>query len=65
MVIEAGDRALDEGEEALDRIVGNLAKMDDQANTVMLELDRQINKLDKVYDDLNDTETTLKRYRYC
>jgi hypothetical protein len=29
--------------------------MDEQANTIMIELDRQINKLDQVYDELNDT----------
>lgn len=28
----------------------------------MTELDRQINQLDNIYEELNDTETTLKRY---
>jgi hypothetical protein len=36
--------------------------MDEQADAVNLELDRQINQLDKIYDDLKDTDTTLKRY---
>lgn len=44
------------------RILGNVNVMDEQANTIMIELDRQINKLDQIYDELNDTETTLKRY---
>ncbi len=36
--------------------------MDEQADAINIELDRQINQLDKIYDDLKDTETTLKRY---
>ena len=38
--------------------------MDEQANVIMTELDRQINKLDAIYDTMCDTETTLKRYIY-
>jgi len=35
--------------------------MDEQANDILTELDRQINKLDQIYDEMNDTETTLAR----
>ncbi len=36
--------------------------MDEQADSINVELNRQIEQLDKVYDNLKDTETTLKRY---
>lgn len=39
----------------------NLVNMDMQADVIMTELDRQIEKLDQIYEELNDTETTLKR----
>ena len=61
MVIEEGNRGQKESEEALVRIQGQIHKMDEQANDILLELDRQINKLDLIYDEMNDTETTLKR----
>jgi hypothetical protein len=35
--------------------------MDEQADVIVTEMDRQIKKLDEVYDELCDTETTLKR----
>ena len=35
--------------------------MDEQADTINVELNRQIEQLDKIYDNLKDTETTLKR----
>ena len=35
--------------------------MDEQANEIMTELDRQIKKLDSIYDTMCDTETTLAR----
>ena len=41
--------------------MGNVHKMDEQANEILTELDRQINVLDQIYDEMNDTETTLKR----
>jgi peptidoglycan hydrolase CwlO-like protein len=61
MMIEEGDRAQKEGAEALGRIEKNIIVMDEQANVIMTELDRQIEKLDQIYEELNDTETTLKR----
>lgn len=39
--------------------------MDEQADSINVELNRQIEQLDKVYDNLKDTETTLKRYLFC
>ena len=48
--------------QALNRIIKNIHVMDEQADAINIELDRQINQLDKIYDDLKDTETTLKRY---
>lgn len=35
--------------------------MDAQADTINAELDRQINQLDAMYDQMQDTSTTLKR----
>ncbi len=31
------------------------------ADNINVELDRQINQLDKIYGDMKDTDTTLKR----
>lgn len=59
-----GDQGQKDIEDALGRIDRNVVQMDEQADTLILELDRQIQKLDKIYDDLNDTETTLKRYNW-
>ena len=61
-VINEGNRAQKESEDALVRIQKNIHEMDEKANVVMTEMDRQINKLDEIYDQMNDTETTLKRY---
>lgn len=36
-------------------------EMDAIADTINTELDRQINQLDSIYDNMKDTETTLKR----
>ena len=36
--------------------------MDERADLIVTELDRQIKKLDQIYEELNDTESTLKRY---
>ncbi len=38
--------------------------MDEDADLIVTELDRQIKKLDEIYDELSDTQTTLKRYVY-
>ncbi len=35
--------------------------MDAMADTINVELDRQINQLDLIYDNMKDTQTTLKR----
>ena len=35
--------------------------MDEIADKINTELDRQINQLDSIYDNMKDTETTLKR----
>ena len=47
--------------EALKRIQKNVYVMDEQANDINIELDRQIDKLDLIYDELKDTDTTLNR----
>ncbi len=39
----------------------NVYEMDEMANTINKELDRQINQLDTIYDNIKDTQTTLKR----
>lgn len=50
MVIQAGDRAQQDGIDALGRIQKNIIGMDQQADAALTELDRQINKLDQIYD---------------
>jgi|688.fasta_scaffold417094_2 hypothetical protein len=35
--------------------MGNVGKMDEQADLIVTELDRQIKKLDEIYDELSDT----------
>jgi peptidoglycan hydrolase CwlO-like protein len=62
IVVEAGDKAQKESEDALKRIQQHIGTMDGQADEILVELDRQISKLDQIYDEMNDTETTLKRY---
>lgn len=42
-------------------IVKDVEGMKNTADNINIELDRQINQLDKIYDDMKDTETTLKR----
>jgi hypothetical protein len=60
-LIQEGDRVQKEGVAILDNIVRHIVVMDDKANLIAVELDRQINKLDQIYDEMNETETTLKR----
>lgn len=36
--------------------------MDNMADNINVELDRQIEQLDSIYDNMKDTKTTLKRY---
>ena len=55
MVIEEGNRAQQEGVDALGRIQKNIGAMDKQADDILTEMDRQIQKLDQIYDELNDT----------
>jgi hypothetical protein len=52
---------LDEGIGKMKNIVKDVNGMHDIADNINVELDRQINQLDKIYDDMKDTETTLKR----
>jgi prefoldin subunit 5 len=56
-----GYQAQKESEEALNRIRKNVYQMDEQADIIVTEMDRQIKKLDEIYEELSDTETTLKR----
>jgi hypothetical protein len=55
MVIAEGNRAQQEGLDALTRIQRNIGVMDNQADAILTEMDRQIQKLDLIYDELNDT----------
>jgi hypothetical protein len=61
VVIEMGYQAQKESDEALNRIRKNVYQMDEQADIIVTEMDRQIKKLDEIYEELSDTETTLKR----
>lgn len=60
-MINLGHETQQQGKDALKRILQNIHAMDQQADTINVELNRQIEQLDKVYDNLKDTETTLKR----
>jgi prefoldin subunit 5 len=55
VVIDEGHRAQKESEEALKRIERNVVDLDKRADDVLTELDRQIKKLDEVYDELSDS----------
>ena len=61
MVIQKGHEVQKESKDAVDRIRRNVYHMEDQAKEINTELDRQINQLDSIYDNMKDTETTLKR----
>ena len=61
VVIQKGHEAQKESKDAVNRIKANVYKMEEQANEIGIELDRQINQLDHIYDDMKTTETTLKR----
>ena len=39
----------------LKNVLKDVHGMDEKANLIGVEMDRQINQLDKVYNDLNDT----------
>ena len=60
-MIQLGHKTQEEGQDALKRILKNIHLMDEQADTINVELNRQIEQLDKIYDNLKDTESTLKR----
>ena len=54
-MIQRGHRIQEEGMEGLKRIVRNVHEMDAMADTINVELDRQINQLDSIYDNMKDT----------
>lgn len=60
-MIQRGHKLQEEGMQGLDRVRKNVYEMDAMADTINTELDRQINQLDSIYDNMKDTETTLKR----
>ena len=54
-MIQLGHKTQEEGQDALKRILKNIHVMDEQADTINVELNRQIEQLDKIYDNLKDT----------
>ena len=54
-MVEEGERGLREGEAGLDRILGKVHEMDAIGDNILTEMDRQINELDKIYDEMSDT----------
>lgn len=60
-MIQKGHRLQEEGLQGLQNARKNMYEMDAIADTINTELDRQINQLDSIYDNMKDTETTLKR----
>lgn len=63
-MIQMGRDMQGEGTEGLKRIEKNVLLMDEMADNINVELDRQIEQLDSIYDDMKDTNTTLKRYEF-
>ena len=61
VMFRKGDQVQKESEEALVRIQRKVNHMDEQGVLVLGELDRQINKMDEIYEKMNDTESTLER----
>lgn len=51
-VIQKGHEVQKDSKDALNRIKGNVYKMEEQANQIGIELDRQINQLDGIYDNM-------------
>ena len=49
-VVEAGNRGQKESKDAAKRIIGQIYEMDNNADLIVSELDRQIKKLDETYD---------------
>ena len=60
-LIQKGHDIQEEGLQGLNRVLKNVHVMKDQANTINVELDRQINQLDSIYDNMKDMDTTMKR----
>jgi SNARE protein len=60
-LIQLGKETQKQGMDALDRIEKDINEMDQIGVEVQLELNKQIEQLDRIYDTVKDTETTLKR----
>lgn len=60
-LIQLGKNTQQQGIEALDRAARDIKEMDIIGVEVQMELNKQIEQLDRIYDTVKDTETTLKR----
>lgn len=60
-MIQIGKETQKKGLDALDNIQGMVTKGNEIANSVLVELDRQIESLDRDYNTLKDTQSVIKR----
>jgi uncharacterized protein (UPF0212 family) len=60
-MIQRGHRVQESSHQAAVHTAVMVREMDERADAINVELDRQINMLDSIYDNMKDTETTLKR----
>lgn len=54
-MIQRGHRLQEEAHQGVKNVIRDVYKMDAIADTVATELDRQINQLDSIYDNMKDT----------
>ncbi|KRX01641.1 hypothetical protein PPERSA_03725 [Pseudocohnilembus persalinus] len=60
-MIQVGDQTQEKTDLALNNIIMNVNRMEDVADGVIIELDKQIEQLDRMYDTVKDTQSELKR----
>ena len=60
-LIELGDKTQAQGNQALDNIIGVVEQGNRLADDINLELDKQIEQLDRMEQTVKDTQSILKR----
>ncbi|KAM3140249.1 hypothetical protein pb186bvf_007605 [Paramecium bursaria] len=60
-MIQLGDETQAKGLQAVQRMQGNIDQAQQIGNEILTELDRQIVKLDSMYDTVKDTQSIIKR----
>lgn len=60
-LIELADKTQAQGNQALDNMIGVIEKGNQLADEINLELDKQIEQLDRMEQTVKDTQSILKR----